>query len=241
MATNKLPESLPQAVIKPRPPISAWLNELEEKNAREFQRRTGLEYKPTIAQIIESAELQSDARVLDVGTGTSMLARHLGAAITSRGKVIGIDSTKEAVDHARLEAQSAGLGTKVEWRIIKTKHYPFENESFDVVTCCLAFHHIRPAFDFIQEAYRVLKPNGTLLIATEVAQKATFGELRLKVRRSYYQLLARNQAEADAHFYTSEEITEFLREAGFRQSLVRELRRPNMRYTRAFTLIKAVK
>lgn len=242
MATKQLPEGI-QAVIapaKPKPPISAWLSELEQKNAKEFQRRTGLEYKTTIAQIVEAAELQPNARALDVGAGTSLLARHLAARVTARGKVIGIDETKEAVDRARLEAQSAGVGTKVEWRVVKTKHWPFENESFDVVTCCLAFHHLAVP-EFIRESARVLRPAGTLLIATEVGQKTTLDDLRHKVRRGYHQLVARNQGEAEERFYTPDEINELLREAGFRQSLLRELRRQSLRYKRAFMLIKAVK
>jgi ubiquinone/menaquinone biosynthesis C-methylase UbiE len=242
MATKQLPESPAPVTLKakPKPPISAWLSELEQKNAKEFERRTGLEYKPTITQIVEAAELQPDARVLDVGTGTGLLARHLAGQITARGKVIGIDSTKEQVDRARMEAQSAGLGLRVEWRVVKTKHWPFDAEEFDLVTCCLAFHQF-PAAEFMHEAFRVLKPGGALLVATEVAPKSAGGDLRLKVRRGYYQLVARNQAEAEAEFHTSDEITDLLRETGFRQSLVRELRRQSLRHARAFMLIKAVK
>lgn len=242
MAVKKLPEGLPAVAVKapPKPPISAWLRELEEKNAREFQRRTGLEYKPTLTQIVEAADLQPDARVLDVGTGTGLIARHLAAQISTRGKVIGIDSTKELVDRARLEAQSANLGTRVEWRVVKTKHWPFEPESFDVVTCCLALHQLS-APEFVQEAWRVLKPECKLLIATEVAQKTAMEDLRLKVRRSYHQLVARKQGESEARFYTSDQITDMLRDAGFRQSLVRELRPQSLRHPRAFMLITAVK
>jgi ubiquinone/menaquinone biosynthesis C-methylase UbiE len=239
MQTKQLPENSP-AAVKPKPPISAWLSELERKNAREFQRRTGLEYQATIAQIVEAADLRPDSRVLDVATGTGMIARHLAAHITSRGKVIGIDETKEQVDRARLEAQSAGLGTKVEWRVVKTRHLPFDPDTFDVVTCCLAFHQLS-APDFVKEACRVLKPEGTLLIAAEVASKAAMGELRLKVRRSYYQFVARKPGEAEAQYHSSGEIADFLREAGFRHSLVRELRRQSVRHARAFMLIKAVK
>ena len=48
----------PKAALPPQkqPLIATWLSEFEEKIARDFHRRTGLDYKTTIAQIIEAAD-----------------------------------------------------------------------------------------------------------------------------------------------------------------------------------------
>jgi len=222
-----------------KPPVSAWLNELEEKSAREFQRRTGIDLQTVISQIVEAGELQPGQRVIDVATSTAMMARHLAHVVSSKGKLIGVDSTKEKVELARLDAQSAGVGTKIEWRVAPANHLPFDPGTFDLVLCCLSFHQL-PAEGFVKEACRLLKPEGILLIATELAPKASLSELRLRVRRSYYQLLG-NSAEAEAHYYSSEEVTEMIRAAGFRQGVIRGLLPQRTKFARRFSLIKAVK
>ena len=45
--------------------IDTWLSQFEQRIAQDFQRRTGLDYQTTIAQIIEAAEPFPGMRVLD--------------------------------------------------------------------------------------------------------------------------------------------------------------------------------
>jgi ubiquinone/menaquinone biosynthesis C-methylase UbiE len=223
----------------PRPPISNWLSEFEEKAAREFRRRTGLDYKATMAKAIEAAEPRPGMQVLDVATGTGVIARQLVGLLGEKGKIIGVDATEEMVERARLSALSAGVGRRLEWRVAPAESLPFDGRSFDLVTCTLAFHLLQ-APRFLKEAYRVLKPGGRLLIATELASPGRLSRLRLKVMHNYYQYLARDRTEATARFYSSAEVVEMLKTAGFRQSVIRGLGRRS-RYARVFSLIKAVK
>lgn len=46
-------------------------------------------------------------------------------------------------------------------------HLPFENNFFNVVFCCAAFHHVNPEMreKYLAESHRVLKPGGILSIA----------------------------------------------------------------------------
>ena len=47
----------PKLAIQPQKPalIDTWLSQFEERIAQDFRRRTGLDYKTTVAQIIEAA------------------------------------------------------------------------------------------------------------------------------------------------------------------------------------------
>ncbi|MEO6727097.1 MAG: hypothetical protein ABIU20_01180, partial [Blastocatellia bacterium] len=55
--------------------IDTWLSQFEERIARDFQRRTGLDYDTTIRQIVEAAEPFPGMRILDIPTGTGVIAR----------------------------------------------------------------------------------------------------------------------------------------------------------------------
>ncbi len=220
-------------------PLTTWLNEFEEKIAREFHRRTGLDYKTTIAQIIEAADPFPGMQVLDVPTGTGVIARQFVGKIGEKGRIIGADTTREKLEEARLAAQSAKASLRTEWRLMPLEKLIFEPDSFDLITSVMAFHRMQ-AKKFLGEAYRVLKPGGRLLIADELAPVAGASQLMLKVRQHYYRFIARDQREAEAHFYQPQEIMEMLGETGFTQIMLKALRQRS-KHDRVFTLIKAVK
>lgn len=231
----------PKLALPPQkqPIIATWLSEFEEKIARDFLRRTGLDYKTTVAQIIEAAEPFPGMQILDVPTGTGVIARQFVGKIGEKGRIIGADATREKLEQARLAAQSAKVSLRIEWRVMPTEKLIFEDACFDLITSVSAFHRMQ-APKFLAEACRALKPGGRLLIADELAPEAVPGPLRLKLRQHYYRFVARDPAEAEARFYTTEETMRMLGEAGFSQTVLKALRQRS-KHDRVFTLIKAVK
>jgi ubiquinone/menaquinone biosynthesis C-methylase UbiE len=231
----------PKAALPPQkqPLIATWLSEFEEKIARDFYRRTGLDYKTTIAQIIEAADPFPGMQVLDVPTGTGVIARQFVGKIGEKGKITGADTSREILEKARLAAHSAKVSLRIEWRQMIAERLAFNDSSLDLITSVMAFHRLQ-APKFLDSAYRVLKPGGRLLIADELAPKAGSSPLKLKFRRHYYRYIARDQGEAEAHFYMADEVMEMLNERKFKQIVLRALRQRS-EHDRIFTLIKAVK
>lgn len=219
--------------------IDTWLSQFEQRIAQDFLRRTGLDYQTTIAQIMEAAEPFPGMRVLDVPTGTGILARQFVGKVGQEGKIIGVDDTPEKVEAARLAAQSAKATLKTEWQVMPSEKLKFTDSSFDLVTSGMAFHRLNGQ-RYLAEIYRVLAPGGRLLIADELAPKITPNALLQSVRRNYYRFIARDSAEADASFHSSDEVMRMMREAGFSQIVFRALRQRS-KHDRIFTLIKAVK
>jgi hypothetical protein len=86
----------------------------------------------------------------------------------------------------------------------------------------------------------VLKPRGRLLIADELAPEVGNNSLRLSIRRTFYRYIMRNKSEANARFYSTEEMIEMLNAAGFSKFMFRALRRRS-KHDRIFSLVKAVK
>ena len=53
---------------------------------------------------------------------------------------------------------------KVEFKIGDAENIPYENNQFDCITCAHSFHHYPHKKKAIREMFRVLKPNGKLMI-----------------------------------------------------------------------------
>ncbi|MGH9755388.1 MAG: methyltransferase domain-containing protein [Blastocatellia bacterium] len=225
--------------VRKQPMIATWLSEFEEQIARDFYRRTGLDYKTTIAQIIDAADPFPGMQVLDVPTGTGVIARQFVGKIGEKGKITGGDMSRENLEKARLAAYSAKVSMRIEWRQMMPERLSFGDSTLDLITSVMAFHRMQ-AQKFIDSAYRVLKPGGRLLIADELAPKAGSSSLKLKFRRHYYRYIARDPREAAAHFYTADEVMEMLHEREFKQIVLRAIRQRS-EHDRVFTLIKAVK
>jgi len=92
--------------------------------------------------------------VLDVACGTGDMVLELqrrGCGVT------GIDLSEEMVAIAKRKAPAT-------YMIANAEHLPFENDSFDAVTCAFGvrnFMHLEKGLD---EMLRVLKPGGTMVI-----------------------------------------------------------------------------
>jgi len=117
---------------------------------------------PVAGHLVRYAKVTSDHAVLDVGTGTGVVAitaRRLGA------KVTGLDLTPALLAQARESATLAGHDD-IAWHEGDAEALPFADESFDVVLS--QFGHMfapRPELA-LSEMLRVLKPGGTLAFAT---------------------------------------------------------------------------
>ncbi len=116
---------------------------------------------PTAAKLVRFAGVRAGLRVLDVGSGTGVVA--VTAARTG-AKVTGSDLSPELLAHAAENARVAGV--EVDWREADVEQLPFEDATYDVVLS--QFGHMfapRPEVA-VAEMLRVLKPGGTIAFST---------------------------------------------------------------------------
>jgi len=108
-------------------------------------------------------------RVLDVACGPGFLtmafARQCGAAV-------GVDATEEMLSRARAEVRRRGLDN-VEFRAADAERLPFDDASFDIVSCRAAFHHFLRPQRVVAEMKRVARRDGRLLIADMLTSEDT--------------------------------------------------------------------
>ncbi|MDR0346113.1 MAG: class I SAM-dependent methyltransferase [Nocardiopsaceae bacterium] len=124
-------------------------------------------------RVLDRAGLAGDERLLDLGCGRGAVliaaARRLPA-----GRAVGADlwSGKDQSGNrpgaTLANAAAAGVAGRVEVRTADLTALPFEDGSFDVVTSAMAIHNIPAAerrYRAVDEAMRVLRPGGQLLVA----------------------------------------------------------------------------
>jgi SAM-dependent methyltransferase len=98
-------------------------------------------------------------RILDVGTGTGTLAR----GFAERGSLVtGLDPAPSMLQAGRRLAEEAGL--RLNWLQGRAEDTPFRPDTFDCMSAGQCWHWFdRPRAT--QEARRLLRPSGHLLIA----------------------------------------------------------------------------
>lgn len=126
----------------------------------------------SLERLVTLTAPQKDWRVLDIATGGGHVA-YLFAPHVAR--VWATDITQEMLDMVRAEAQKRGLAN-VRTAYAKAEALPFEDASFDLVTCRIAPHHFDSIPDFLTEVHRVLKPQGMFALVDNVVPPGSAGD-----------------------------------------------------------------
>ena len=142
------------------PPVSALgpptLQELWR--AGDYDRLASYASAAEAAHLVRFAGVQAGDRVLDVGTGSGIVAI---VATQHNARAAGVDPTPELLAKAKENATLAG-GLHIEWAEGTAEMLPFPDASFDVVLSQYA-HMFSPQPEAATcEMLRVLKPGGRL-------------------------------------------------------------------------------
>ncbi|MEJ2665482.1 MAG: class I SAM-dependent methyltransferase [Deinococcales bacterium] len=105
-------------------------------------------------------------RALDVATGGGHTARvfaQAGMAVTAS------DLTPEMLAAAEAHLRETVPGATLAFVQTAAESLPFEDGSFDLVTCRIAAHHFGDPRAFVASARRVLRPGGVLILVDNIA------------------------------------------------------------------------
>ena len=109
-------------------------------------------------ELLEQAQLQAGARVLDIGAGLAGAARLLADALECR--VACIELSPDYCSGARLLNRLTGLDDRVEVHEGSALELPFPDASFDAAWMQNVGMNIADKTGLYAEVYRVLKPGG---------------------------------------------------------------------------------
>jgi len=101
-------------------------------------------------------------KILEAGTGKG----HFALALAKAGYCfVTFDISAEEQRFAKLNIAHFGFEKQVDFRIENGEHTSFSDRSFDVIFLVNVLHHLRNAFQVIEELIRILSPTGKIVLA----------------------------------------------------------------------------
>ena len=163
-------------------------------------------------ELIGLLELAPGEHVLDVGSGTGLLAQHVATLVGPTGRVVGVDPLPLRIEIAKRK-QQPNLTFVVDDAYDRGQ---FASESFDVVSLNAVFHWLPEKRKPLANFRRILRPGGRIALSTgsKDAPNRIHDIKRAVLARAPY----RDHAEPESglpHRVSTEELRALLEESGF--------------------------
>jgi arsenite methyltransferase len=106
--------------------------------------------------------------ILDIGCGGGVDSMIAALMAGPTGRVVGIDLSPEMVARARQNLEKSGLENVSFHGPVNAENLPFPDKSFDAVISNGVFNLAPDKVKAVSEVFRVLKPDGRLMMADQV-------------------------------------------------------------------------
>ena len=144
---------------------AARIHDQFTQQAARFARSSELHSEAQISLIVEATAPKPDDESLDVACGPGTVA---AAFATRVRRAVGLDTTDAMLDQARALAVQRKL-RNVEWYLGDVYRLPFDDRSFDIVSCRFAFHHFQEPARAFSEMARVCRSGGRVVLCDAAA------------------------------------------------------------------------
>ena len=204
----------------------------EEVVNAELDRFWGWSYIGFVNQLIQATPIPKKGKMLDLATGTGVIPITVASNGYGMSRVHGLDITMSMLARARKKLVSGDIKNQVDLVCASAMDIPYASESFDLVTCALATHHMDVKL-LLSEAWRILHEDGMLSIADVGGSKLWKNpviKFFLRIAAFVYFLLQENvhrawaESDAVANVRSKEEWFDLLTETGFRNIKITKLK-----------------
>jgi tocopherol O-methyltransferase len=134
--------------------------------------------------LADLAKVKPGDRVLDAGCGIGGSA--LWLASQRAACVIGIALGTDQIRCANQETKRRSLSAAARFLVADFTAIPFSANTFDVVWAQESLCHTKDKTEFVQEAARVLKPNGRLIVADGMLKRSHVSDREWTLLRQWY-------------------------------------------------------
>lgn len=161
------------------------------------------------ALLVQRAQLKQGQRVLDIATGTGLVAVGAAERVGPEGTVLGIDITASMLEQARRKVRALGL-SQLRFEVANAEDLRLPEESFDHILCCAALVWMR-------DLPRTLAHWRTLLVPDGWIDLQTHPETALTTSLIVQQLAAAEGIDLRLHreVGTPERLHDLLKTTGF--------------------------
>lgn len=193
---------------------NAMIDNFQQQLVEIFNQRSNYDnagdFHPILAHLlVQYAKISQGQQILDMATGTALVAIEAAQIVGDRGQVIGVDISTGMLEQARRKIEAARL-KNIELLEADAETVDFPDNSFDRVLCCSSLAYLRNIPATLRRWYRFLKPQG-LIVFNGFAETAFIeGVILIKVAKKYGINLIFNQPTG-----TVEKCYALLDDAGF--------------------------
>jgi ubiquinone/menaquinone biosynthesis C-methylase UbiE len=192
----------------------------------------GWRYHRFIKTFIKNIPLNNGDIILDIATGTGVIPSKLEEHGVPQAHIHGLDITYSMLKRAKPRLSDGNQQSQVNLLCASAMEMPYNHQSFDVITCALATHHM-DADKLVSECYRVLQKEGTFSLVDVGATSfwllpgiktivQVFVFFFFLFRESFNR--ARAEASAPSKILTVEEWRELLQQNGFSDIKITKLK-----------------
>ena len=172
-----------------------------------------------------------DGNYLDIGTGTGDLALEL-LKQSPKSQVDAIDPSEKMLDMARKKSMHLGVSRRPRFQNADALHLPMPDNFFDGVISGFCFRNIEHRQKALDEMYRVVKPNGKVLVLEATYPSNSFIRLGYKLYTPIVPLIGKLFGDSKPYAYLLDSIEDFpkkelvlnmFQESGFKNITIQPL------------------
>lgn len=159
--------------------------------ARLEARRDSLAYMRLLHVYLDEIDLAAARDALALGAGTGVEVRELARRPTFSGRVTALEISERLVEIGRRRAEEEGVADRIAWRVGDAQALDLPEASFDLVTAHTLISHVDDPVGVLEEARRVLRPGGTLVVFDGDYATLAFGTENAEEGRAWDERIVR--------------------------------------------------
>ncbi len=161
-------------------------------------------------RFLDFVPAQPNQTILDIATGTGLVAIPLAKFLENKGSVIGVDISTGMLAQAKAKVIAGGI-QNLELIESDIELIDFDNEQFDIISCCSGLVFISDIPTLLNRCHRWLKPGGCLAF-TSSSKGSYLSEVRVRICKDLFGI---DLPHVIRPLWTPEKCKKLLRDSGF--------------------------
>jgi len=142
-------------------------------------------FHPLLAhRLVESATIEPGQKVLDIATGTGLVAIEVAQLVGVDGQVVGVDISTGLLNQAEQKIRAASLNN-IKLILADAETLDFPDYSFDIILCCSALPLMTNVPGDLRLWRRFLKPEGLIGLCVFAETAFVAGVVLQQVAKRY--------------------------------------------------------
>lgn len=186
-------------------------------------------------RLLDFVSVQLGQTILDLATGTGLVAIPVAKAVEQKGSVIGVDMSTGMLAQGKAKIEAEGI-ENIQLIEADVELIDFNNEQFDIIFCCSALVYISDLPTLLNKCYRWLKPKGCFAF-TSSNKGSHLSEVRVRVCKDLFDI---DLPHIIRPLWTPEKCTKLLQNSGFQNIEIKKhlFRREKIDYNYGSTQIE---